>query len=108
MVDDFFAPQCRKHGRGCRIPWGYDEAHTDSDHPYTVDELSGRSEAPHRYAYPSVRDYELGFYTWRAMRRDDRLTAAEERAREPVALQRLGIPGDSFEEAIQRALARVN
>ena len=104
MRNDFFAPVCRKHGKGCTVPWGYDSEHTDSDHPYSVDELAARVEAPHRYAYRSNREYELGFYTWRSMRRDGRLTRDEERAREPVLLAHLGIPGSSFDEAIGRVL----
>lgn len=107
MVDNFFAPVCRKHGRGCAVRWGYDQEHTDSNRPYTVDELSERIEAPHRYAYPTVRDYELGFYIWRAMRRDDRLARDEEQAREPMILARLGIPGDNFEDVINRVLGSV-
>lgn len=107
MFDGIFAPVCRKHGRGCTVQWGYDPEHTDSDRPYTVDELSERIEAPHRYAYPTARDYELGFYTWRSMRRDDQLTRDEEVAREPTILARLGIPGGSFDEVINRALGPV-
>jgi hypothetical protein len=107
VFDDAFAPACRKHGRGCAVRWGYDQEHTDSDRPYTVDELGERVEAPHRFAYPTVRDYELGFYTWRAMRRDGRLTRDEERAREPMILARLGIPGGSFDEVTNRALGPV-
>lgn len=106
-MNDFFAPACRKHGKGCTVRWGYDREHTDSDRPYSVDELGERIEAPHRYAYPSVREYELGFRTWRAMRRDGRLSADEERVREPMILERLRIAGNSFDEVIQRALAAV-
>lgn len=97
-----FPSFCRKHGEGCAIPWGYDPNHTDSDHPYSVDELERRQEAPHRFAYPSAREYEFGFYIWRSMRRDDRLTRDEERAREPVILARLGIKASSYDEALQR------
>lgn len=91
---------CRLHGPGCQVRWGYDQEHTDSDHPYSVDELGDRAEAPHRYAYPTVQQYEQGFHIWRAMRRDDRLTRAEEQAREPVVLARLGIAASSYEEAL--------
>lgn len=97
--------RCRLHGEACHVPWGYDKAHTDSLRPYTVEELSDRMEAPHRHAYPTARDYERGFYLWRAMRLDDRLTRAEEAAREPVLLARLGIAGSSFQEVLDR-LAR--
>lgn len=107
MFDGFFAPTCRKHGRCCSVPWGYDEEHTDSARPYTVDELGDRVEAPHYHAYPSNREYELGFRIWRAMRRDDRLTRGEEEAREPVVLARLGIAGGSFDEVINRTLRAV-
>ncbi|MGW7087485.1 hypothetical protein ACWGH2_28865 [Streptomyces sp. NPDC054871] len=99
-----FQTGCRLHGPSCRTAWGYDQQHTDSDHPYSVSELADRAEAPHRYAYATNRDYELGFYTWRSMRRDDRLSREEERAREPVILARLGIKGASFDEVIGRAL----
>ena len=104
MSDFPWTRHCRKHGQGCNVRWGYDLDHTDSDHPYSVDELAGRHEAPHRYAYPSVREYELGFYTWRSMRRDDRLTRDEEQAREPMILRRLGISGESFDEVINHNL----
>lgn len=102
MSLSLFPPRCRKHGEGCAIPWGYDRDHTDSDRPYSVAELGDRLEAPHRYAYPTVREYEQGFHIWRAMRRDDRLTWDEERAREPMILQWLGIEGGSFDEVIAR------
>ncbi|OQQ12938.1 hypothetical protein B0675_36455 [Streptomyces sp. M41(2017)] len=95
---------CRKHGPGCSVRWGYDQEHTDSGRPYTAGELGERVEAPHRHAYSSAQEYELGFRTWRAMRRDDRLTAAEEQVREPLILGRLGIAGSSFDEVIERAL----
>ena len=104
MILNPFPPFCRKHGEGCAVPWGYDRDHTDSDRPYSVAELGDRQEAPHRYAYQSVREYEQGFCIWRAMRRDDRLTRDEERAREPAILQQLGIAGGSFDEVIGRAL----
>jgi hypothetical protein len=107
VFNDFFAPTCRKHGRGCAVSWGYDRAHTDSDRPYTVDELGERLEAPHYYAYPSSSEYEQGFRIWRAMRRDDQLTPAEQEAREPVLLERLGIAGCSFDEVIGRTLRAV-
>lgn len=68
---------CRVHGRGCRVPWGWDETHTDSSRPYTLDELLIRTDPPHRYAYPSTEDYVKGWRLWRALRRDDRLTPAE-------------------------------
>jgi len=107
VISDFFAPHCRKHGRGCSVSWGYDQAHTDSDRPYTVEELGERAEAPHYFAYASNREYEQGFHIWRAMRRDDLLTAAEREARELVFLERLGIAGGSFEEVIERTLRAV-
>lgn len=68
---------CRLHGAGCRTPWGYDEAHTDQREPYTLDHLADRVDPPHRYAYPTARDYEQGFYLWRALRRDRELNHAE-------------------------------
>lgn len=45
---------CRIHGPACSTPWGYDEAHTDQRHPYTIEQLAapGRA-APHRFAYDS-------------------------------------------------------
>lgn len=102
-----FLPHCRKHGEGCAVPWGYDRDHTDSDRPYSVAELGGRLEAPHRYAYPTVSEYEQGFHIWRAMRLDDLLTTAEQEARETVLLERLGIAGGSFEAVIARTLRAV-
>lgn len=102
-MPDHLTGGCRKHGPGCSVRWGYDPEHTDSDRPYTVDELGERLDAPHRYAYPTVREYEQGFHIWRAIRRDERLTAAEEKAREPEILKKLGIAGGSFDEVIERA-----
>ena len=75
--------------------------------PMTVDELADRDGAPHRFAYPTARDYEQGFYLWRAIKRDGRLAADEERAREPVVLARLGLAASSYEEAIDNAVASV-
>lgn len=68
---------CWLHGPSCRTPWGYDLAHTDSVRPYTVEELADRAEAPHRYAYPTLEEYEAGFRLWRAMRRDGQPTHVE-------------------------------
>lgn len=68
------------HGPGCHKSWGYDPPHTDSVRPYTLDELEGREEGPHRYAYPTTEAYLEGWYLWRALRRDSRLTAGERQA----------------------------
>jgi hypothetical protein len=51
---------CRIHGPGCSTPWGYDRDHTDSDRPYTLDELAIRQSVPHFYAYPTSEDYLEG------------------------------------------------
>lgn len=59
------------------MPWGYDEAHTDQDGPYTVEQLAHRDVAPHRYAYPSTEAYLQGWELWRRLRSDGRLSAAE-------------------------------
>lgn len=45
--------------------------------PYTVDELDQLSQSPDRFAYPSHEAYLIGWYTWRALRRDGRLNEAE-------------------------------
>jgi hypothetical protein len=82
---------CRLHGPACRTLWGYDQAHTDSTHPYTVEELASRQEAPHRYAYPTVEAYEEGFRTWRAMRRDDEPTYLERLLATAVRMAPLGM-----------------
>lgn len=68
---------CRLHGAGCTVPWGYDEAHTDSDRPYTLAELEERREPPHFYAYPDAAGYLLGFDLWKAIRRDQELNPEE-------------------------------
>lgn len=73
----FIEPRCRLHGLGCGIRWGYDPVHTDSDRPYTLDELAARDDGPHRYAYPDNAAYVAGFRLWRALRRDSALTAVE-------------------------------
>lgn len=83
---------CHLHGPRCRVPWGYDLAHTDSSRPYTLDELAGRPHPPHRFAYPSAREYEQGFYLWRAMRRDARPTWEESQAKLEVLADELGVP----------------
>ncbi|GIH95317.1 hypothetical protein ACFFMN_23435 [Planobispora siamensis] len=77
-------PGCRLHGPRCRVPWGWDPAHTDSARPYSVEELAIRPDCPHRYAYATVEDYLQGWRLWRAMRRDDGLSAAELEARYAV------------------------
>ncbi|MFE1767250.1 hypothetical protein ACFW81_23905 [Streptomyces angustmyceticus] len=69
--------ECRLHGPGCRTPWGYDQAHTDSPRPYPLNELAEREQGPHRFAYSTTEAYELGWYTWRALRRDAEPTRAE-------------------------------
>lgn len=70
-------PRCRAGHPNCCVPWGYDEAHADSDRPYTLDELAERETAPHRYAYPTLDEYLFGFKLWRSLRRDARLTYDE-------------------------------
>lgn len=76
-MNGWFPPRCRLHGSGCSTPWGYDEDHTDSARPYTLDQLEHRLDAPHRYAYPDLDGYTAGFYLWRALRRDGRLNEEE-------------------------------
>lgn len=68
---------CRLHGEGCHVTWGYDQAHTDSRRPYTVQELAEREAAPHRYAYPTNEAYVQGFRLWRALRHDAQPTYLE-------------------------------
>ncbi|MEU9925106.1 hypothetical protein AB0H51_28125 [Streptomyces griseoluteus] len=68
---------CRLHGEGCHVTWGYDQAHTDSRRPYTLQELAEREAPPHRYAYPTNEAYVQGFRLWRALRRDARPTHLE-------------------------------
>lgn len=68
---------CRVHGSSCRVPWGYDDAHTDSPRPYTLDELDARRLPPHRFAYPSLEAYLAGWELWRALKRDEAPTADE-------------------------------
>jgi hypothetical protein len=65
------------HGPHCPTPWGYDPEHTDSDRPYTVQELAVRPNGPHRYAYPDTDQYVRGWALWRALRRDRQLNPAE-------------------------------
>lgn len=96
--------ECRLHGPSCRIPWGYDSEHTDSPHPYTLAELVERAEAPHRYAYASVRDYEQGFSLWRALRRDEELSAAEREARMIATFERRGLKATTLDEAVKEII----
>lgn len=80
LIDDIvrsFLPGCRRHGRSCTVPWGYDPDHTDTDRPYTLDELATRISGPHRYAYPDAQAYLEGWALWKALRRDSRLTRTE-------------------------------
>lgn len=70
---------CQIHGSTCQVPWGFDEEHTDQRWPYTLDQLAERSAGPHRYAYPTVDDYLVGWRLWVALDRDGRLNP-EERA----------------------------
>jgi hypothetical protein len=70
-------PPCQIHGLPCRTALGWDEAHTDSGRPYTLDELEDRPEPPHRFAYPDADAYTVGFYIWRQIRRDGRLNEQE-------------------------------
>jgi hypothetical protein len=71
------AGSARLHGPGCRVAWGWDREHSDSDRPYTVDELAARHENPHFYAYPDEDAYLRGWNLWRALRRDGELNSAE-------------------------------
>lgn len=100
-----FAAGCRLHGEACRIPWGYDAAHTDSPRPYSVDELAVREVGPHRFAYTTVGEYEQAFYLWRALRRDARLNSTEQDAADSVRLARLGFDAGSVGEALDQVLA---
>lgn len=79
--------RCRAGHLNCRIPWGYDGDHTDSDRPYTLDELAARRDPPHRYAYPTVDEYVFAFKLWRSLRRDACQSDAE---REVVWRWRVG------------------
>ena len=101
-MDDFFAPVCRKHGRGCAIRWGYDQDHSDTDRPYTLDELADRSDGPHFYAYPSHDEYVAGWQLWKALLRDSRPTTAEQDAADSARLARLGINAGSIMEALDQ------
>lgn len=73
-------PECRIHGVGCAVPWGFDEEHSDQRVPYTVDQLASRRDCPHRYAYASAQDYLSGHRLWAALRRDGRLNPGERAA----------------------------
>jgi hypothetical protein len=86
---------CQLHGAACRTSEGWDQAHTDSDRPYTTEELAARSEAPHLHAYPSKQAYLLGWHTWRALRRDGRLTTAEAEVQFICLAERLEIPPEA-------------
>lgn len=101
-MDDFFAPACRKHGRGCSVAWGYDQDHTDTDRPYTLDELADRQDGPHFCAYPSHDEYVAGWQLWKALRRDSRLATAERDAADSVRLARLGIHAESVTETLEQ------
>jgi hypothetical protein len=68
---------CRRHGERCNVPWGYDEAHTDQRYPYSLEQLVGRTDSPHRYAYPDETAYMQGWLLWRALARDGRPSLAE-------------------------------
>ncbi|GAB2858212.1 hypothetical protein GCM10022221_67130 [Actinocorallia aurea] len=88
---------CRLHGQHCRVPWGYDPAHTDRRRPYTLDELADRNEPPHRYAYPDTAAYLDAWHLWRALRRDGRLNPQEAAARlDGIALRLTGRTYDDF------------
>lgn len=80
-MSGWFPPRCRLHGPGCSTQWGWDEAHTDSPRPYTLDELEHRQDDPHLYAYPDVDAHLAGWHLWRALRRDGRLNEEEEAVR---------------------------
>lgn len=69
------------HGPACPVPRGWDPDHSDQLYPYTLEQLAGRPEAPHRYAYPGVHEYEQTFHLWRVLRYEQDLTAAERDAR---------------------------
>lgn len=79
------------HGPACGIPWGYDPAHTDSPRPYTLEELHGRAEPPHRFAYPDGRAYLEGWALWRALRRDAVLSGAEATEKAAALLDVMGL-----------------
>jgi len=46
----------------------------------TLDELASLPYGPDRDAYPTHGAYDEGWYLWRALRRERRLTLAEENA----------------------------
>lgn len=102
--------RCRKHGAGCVVPWGYNPDHTDSDRPYTLDELNARREAPHRYAYPTLAAYLEGFHLWRALRRDARPNRAEAdvlfRARLASMAEQLSAVQDTVDGLVERLRSR--
>lgn len=75
---------CRTHGPGCRVPAGYDREHSDSDRPYTVDELAVRGSGPHFGAYGSSEEYMAGWNLWKALRRDARPSALELTVLQPM------------------------
>lgn len=74
-------PACHLHGASCTIPWGWDQAHTDSEHPYSLAELEERQVSPHLFAYPDADAYLAGWKLWRALRRDERPNEEEEAVR---------------------------
>ncbi len=92
MIDTLWRPGCRLHGPGCRVAWGYDEAHTDQDYPYTLEQLAARTAHPHYYAYPDHAAYVEGWRLWVALQRDARLTDAEADVVFNVRLDRLNVP----------------
>lgn len=51
--------------------------------------LGGMDQEPRYGDYPTTAAYELAWYTWRAVRRDSRLTDAESWARFEVMRERL-------------------
>lgn len=100
MIDTWTC--CRLHGSGCAVAWGYDQAHTDSARPYTLEELADREDGPHYFAYPDTAAYEAAWHAWRALRRDSRLTAEEANAADGVRLARLGFPDGTIEGALEQ------
>lgn len=103
---------CRLHGPSCTAPPGWDREHSDSDRPYTVDELAARTQGPHFGAYDSYEDYMAGWALWKALLRDSRLSPQERAVVQPMRDERLrerlmavvdGAP-EHWREAVRQAL----
>ena len=98
---------CRLHGRRCRLPWGFDRAHTDSPRPYTDQELADRPEPPHRHAYSSHKAYLEGHHLWRVMRRDARLNPAEADVVLACRAERAGFTGRTLDDVLAELRERL-